>query len=223
MLNPVGASFTLTQSPTLLCTMIVESLSFQVLYEPFDRAEFEFSRLREVHASTGEKRLLGENLAGKPYQVVYGCSDQQAVPLRPLTETAFDQVKKRFKIRRYTITGALSELVDVTALQTVAANHLELLAEFQGYQARVSGDISYVDLVAYQSWQFNLAGGGPNLTQTGITMAGTALDVTETNMLISAMSAETTLSIPTSDPSVREFYKTYSLTIENRVIEALRA
>ncbi len=223
MLNPVGSSFALTQSSTVLCTMIVEALNFQVLYEPFDRPEFDYTRLREVKVSaTGEKRMLGENLTGKPYQIVYGCSDQQAVPLIPNTETVFDQVKKRFKIRRYTITGAVNFSEEIDDLQIVATDHLKLLAEFQGYQARVSGDIGYNDLYAYRVWNFDLSG-GPNLTQTGITMAGTALDVTETNMLITSMSAETTLSIPTSDPSVQEFYKTFSLTIENRIIEALRA
>src|ERR1035437_3434638 len=165
--------------------MIVETQSFQVVYEPFDRPEKDFARLREVKVSTtGEKRLLGENLAGKPYQVVYGCSDQQAVKLIPLTEAAFDLVKKRFKIRRYTITGAVNFSEEVNDLLAVATDHLKLLAEFQGYQARVSGDIGYADLVAYQSWQFNASGGGPNLTETGITMAGTALDVSETHMLI---------------------------------------
>ena len=213
MLNPVGSSITIGSS-----TLIVEALTCQTLYEPFDRMEFDFARLREVKVkNTGEKRLVGENLTGKPFQIVYGCSDQQAVQLIPLTETAFDLVKKRFKIKRFNITGAFNEASSVNSLFTLAATHQNFLAEFQGYQARSTGDIGYADLVALQAYTFSY------LTSTGVTMSGTALDASESNMLITSMSAETVLSIPTATPGVHEFYKTYNITIENRTIQALRA
>lgn len=212
-LNPIGSSITISSS-----TLIVEALTCQTLYEPFDRLEFNFAKLRDVKVTTtGEKRLIGENLTGKPFQIVYGCSDQTAVQLIPLTEAAFDQVKRRFKIKRFNITGAFSSASAVNSLFTLASTHQNFLAEFQGYQARAGGDIGYSDLVALQSQTFNY------LTTTGVSMSGTALDTSETNMLITQMSAETVLSIPTSTPGVNEFYKTFNITIENRTIQALRA
>lgn len=211
-LNPAGTTLVIGGT-----TLIVESLSLTITYEPFDRVEFDNTRLREVRTACGEKRLLGENMAGKPYQIVYGCSDQQAVPLVPNSETTFDLVKKRFKIRRFNITGAINTSASVNSLLTLASTHQNYLAEFAGYQARSTGDISYTDLYALRSLSFSY------LTTTGVSMTGTALDATETNMLITSVSAETVLSIPTSNPSVQEFYKTYNITVENRIIQALRA
>ena len=215
-LNPIGSSITITDGVSATATLIVEAITYQTVFEPFDRVEYDNQRLAGVPTACGEKRLLGANLAGKPYQIVYGCSDQQAVPLIPNSEAIFDQVKKKFKIKRYTITGAFCESQEVNDLYDIASDHQNLLAQFQGYQARSTGDISYTDLYALRSLTFSY------LTATGITMSGTALDATETNMLITNMSAEIVLSIPTATPGVNEFYKTFNITIENRVIEALR-
>lgn len=216
-LNPLGSSITITDGVSVTATLIVEAISYQTVFEPFDRVEFDNQRLAGVKTSCGEKRLTGENLAGKPYQIVYGCSDQQAVPLIPNSEAIFDQIKRKFKIKRYTITGAFCESADVNALYAIAVGHQNRLAEFQGYQARSAGDISYTDLYALRSYTFSY------LTSTGITMSGTAMDAVETNMLITNMSADIVLSIPTVSPGVNEFYKTFNITVEHRTIEALRA
>ena len=214
-LNPIGSSITVSDGVSATATLMVEAITYQTLFEPFDRMEYDNTRLREVRTSKGEKRLIGENLAGKPYQVVYGCSDQTAVPLWPNSDTTFDQVKRRFKIKRYNITGAISETADVDSLYGIASDHQNRLAQLQRHLSRATGDTSYADLFALQSETFSY------LTDTNITMAGTALDATETDMLITSMSAEIVLSIPTSTPGVHEFYKTFSITIENRTIEAL--
>lgn len=214
-LNPAGATLLLTISPCSLdSTLIVESLSYAPSFEEFDRMEYDNERLRTAKTLCGQRRLITENLAGTPIQIVTSCGDATPVPLGPNSDSNFNNVKKRWDIKRYIITGATSEAEEVNTLYTIAADHQSRLARFKHYLARSGqGDTPYETLIALQSETFSY------LTSTGLTMYGTSMEDVETNMLITSLSIENTLAIPTS--TTPEFFKTFQLTVERRVLSNL--
>jgi hypothetical protein len=216
-LNPAGSTLLLTiPACSLSATLIVESLSYAPSFEEFDRMEFDNERLRSARNLCGQKRQIIENLAGTPIQIVTSCGDTTQVPLGPNSDTNFNNIKKRFDVLRFEIQGATSEAEDVNTLYTVARDHQARLARFKHYLARSSGgDTPYETLIALQSETFSY------LTSTGMTIAGTSLENSESNMLITSLNIENTLSIPTGTPGVHEFYKTFKVTIEQRVISNL--
>lgn len=197
--------------------MIVQGATYSPLFEPFDRPEYDNNRLREAKNTCGAGRLVGRTATDTPYLMTFDCGDPQTVPLWPNNSTTTASAKQKFKIKRYNFTGALSAEVDVDALYALAESHQVLLARFEFYKAKVNSDIDYTTLFALRSETFSY------LTATGITIAGTSIDATETDMLITSFTAEVLLSIPTSTPGVSELWKSFSLQIEHRDIFSLGA
>lgn len=212
-MQPEGATLIISTGLSS-STVIVGDISYTNVYQPFDRMEFDNTRLREARAATGERRIIIELLGGKPAQILTSCADDTAVPLIPNSTTTFNLVAQRFNINRYSITGAISTAANVNLLYSLASSHQKLLAKFDAYLKRSTGDISYADLVTLQSETFNY------LTTTGISASGTCLESTVNNILITSINVDNSFSIPMFNGG-NEFYKNYSITFESRTLSSL--
>lgn len=204
---PEGALLTIAAN-----TVVVKSLTYATGYIPFERMEFDNTKLRDAKTANGERRVIIELLGGKSAQIVTSCASTTAVPLVPNTETVFNLVNKRFNFVRFSVTGDISEATAVNSLFTTAQAHQALLARFDAHIKRASGDISYEDLIAMQAETFSY------LTTTSVTITGTAVDIAGSNVLITSMEVNNEASIP-----VDGFFKTYNLTLEIRTISNLSA
>lgn len=214
---PAGSMLTIS---TTVCgpvaSLVVDTLTYAPTFEPLDRKEFDNTKQATARTSCGATRLTGENLFKKPFQVVSDCSDLTAVPLWPNDDTTFDNVKRKFKIKEYSVIGAISADADVEELYALASNHQDQLAKFQRYLARVAEDPPYTALIALQSETFDY------LTTTGVTISGSAMSTSEDNVLITRMSADNALVIAlNSSGSSYEYYKTYKFTFQTRQLVAL--
>lgn len=197
-------------------TMVVTDVSYVTTFTPFDRLEYDNNKLRDARSAKGERRIIIEMLGGRPAQIITDCASTTPVPLIPDPNSVFDQVARRFNIVRYTINGAVSEASAVNYLYSIAQNHQALLAKFEKYLKRSSGDTSYEDLYALRSETFSY------LTTTGVSALGTCIESTVNNILITNISVDNAFAIPNSLGG-EDFYKTYQLTFETRTISALGA
>lgn len=198
-------------------TLVVEDISYTVTYEKLDRNEFDNSKQASARNGCGQPRMTGTNLTGKPYQIVIqGCNDDESVQLGPNSDSDYANIKKKFRIKHYQVTGALSENVDVELLRVLAVNHQDRLAKFEYYQDRVNGDAPYATLQALQAESFSY------LTATGTEILGTAIDTVESDVLITAMSANIGLAIATDDTGDSyEYYKSFTISFEIRTLADL--
>ena len=212
---PEGATL-LVSSGLSSVSVIVTDVSHSATYQPFDRTEYDNTRLREARAATGERRIIIEMLGGKPAQILTDCVDSTAVPLIPNSDATFNLLAQRFNINRYTIQGAVSNSSDVNLLYTISEGHQELLAQFDAHIKRATGDTPYSALITLQSENFSY------LTTTGVTASGTALEDTISNILITSITVNNSHSIPNSLGG-NTFYKNYSITFETRSISSLGA
>lgn len=215
MAQPDGSTLLVTDGLSSI-SVLVADVSYAALYTPFDRMEYDNNKLRDARAATGERRIIIEMLGGKPAQILTTCVSDTPVPLIPDSDTIFNLVARRFNIVRYTISGAISDADDVNYLYSLSASHQALLAKFDRYVKRSTGDTSYEDLVTLQSETFSY------LTTTGVTAAGTCLESTVSNILITSVSVNNAFSIPNSIGG-NDFYKTYNISFEIRSISSLNA
>ena len=201
-----------------MCEVIVDSLNYTPTFEQLLRSEFDNGKQKAAPNICGQVPILGSNLFGRPYQVDSDCAELNARPLGPNSDTNFNRIAKKFKIKRVNVQGAVSESADIAALYLIAENHQVKLAKFQKYVARLADNLPYDSLIALQSESFSY------LTTTGVTVVGTAIDTTDTNILITNFTVDNQFSIPTNAAGTnREFYKSYSLTYEMRVLANLDA
>ena len=212
---PEGSTLIVTNGLSS-ATVIVGDISYTTLYQPFDRIEFDNNKLRDARAATGERRIIIEMLGGKPAQILTTCVSDTAVPLVPNSNTVFNNMAQRFDIIRWTVTGAISDADDVNYLYSIAEAHQALLAQFDAHIKQGSSDTSYEILITLQSENFSY------LTTTGITAAGSCLESTVSNVLLTNIVVNNSFSIPNALSS-NTFYKTYNLTFETREIVDLSA
>jgi hypothetical protein len=218
-IRPEGSTLIFTHAgSSLTATTIVDSLVASYVFEPFDRMEYDNDKLKSARTAGGVSPQFFSLLGGTPAQIETDCTTDFPRPLVPNSTSTFNSVKQRFNIKRYQITGAITEASQINTLFLIAKNHRNLLAKFQNYQARSQSDSPYEDLILLQSETFSY------LTSTGLTISGTALEFSESNMLITdfSMSTESAVSNNSSDSS-RTYYKSFSITIENRTITSLGA
>lgn len=209
-----GATLVVTSGLSGTASLIVSDLSYSSTFEPFDRLEFDNDKLRDARTATGERRIIIELLGGKAAQITTTCIDNTAVPLVPNSDSVFNLVARKFQILRITVTGAISNAADVNTLYTMNDAHQELLAQFQAHQKRAGGDTAYSDLITLQSDSLSY------LTTTGVSAAGSSLESTISDVLITNIVVNNAFSIPNSLGG-NTFYKTFTLTLEKRSIESL--
>lgn len=210
-------------SPTLTFTLSASSISSEVVIgdvsytfvtEPFERLEYDHNTQLSALNDLGVAAVTTNLLGGRRVQIDVGCGTVIPRPLTPNTSD-FDNIYKRFEIKRFNISCLTSSNAAVNAIYTVAVDHQKRLAKFQAHQQKVRGNpsIEFLEQAKLQDFAF--------LTTTGLTISGDAIDTTENDMLIVAFSPVVELSIPNG--SGNDFYKSFSMTLENRVIKALGA
>lgn len=200
-------------------TLFVADVKYTFVTEYFDRVEFQHERLRNAPNLSGQHAIRTTLLGNTPAQIVIGSlSFQDVVPLNPdvtVTSSNYGNIKKKFNIKRYEITGMASAVSQVDAVYSLAQNHLQQLAKFQAYLDKAgSMETEYLELKALQSETFSY------LTTTGTSLSGDAIESTQTNMLITRFEPSVDYAVVTDSVGTVFVLKSYSLTIENRVITA---
>jgi len=214
-LLPPGSTFTLTFSGSSN-TFYIDDVTFQYVTDPWERPEFSNEKLRNAKESNGAMPIIVETFGRLPIQLAITCTSSRARPLGPDTLSQLDSIKRKWSIRRYTFRSALCTSTAVDWLSDIATTHKRYLAALQAHIAKANSDISYTDLVSLQTDTIV-----STLQSTGLTLTGAFLNgLTESNMLISDFQAIPSFEIPNAT-SGSDIYKTFSLTIENRVDSAL--
>jgi hypothetical protein len=193
MRKPGPAPITLTLSPSgLYGSLYAEDVQVTYLTEDFNRVEWLHSKLQTAMDETNfAKPIIVTTAVNAPLQVgISPCGFDSAVPLGPESFDNLQHVLSRFNITRYTITGAPSSPTIMQELLPIANEHARRLDYFKAYLARVQDNISYQDLIAFQSEAFSY------LTSTGLAAAG--LDINESNCLITSLTEGTIHYIPST-------------------------
>lgn len=151
--------------PTLSTTVIADSVSYSFESEFFDRVEFSNERLRNAKNTDGSKPVFYDMFGGKVLQLSTSCGSANTV--RPVTpdDANIDNIKKRWDIKRYKLSG-ISLDADINLIYQTGQAHKILLDRFLAHQAQAQMDISYTALVAMQSETFSY------LTTTSFAMYG---------------------------------------------------
>ena len=202
MIKPSGSTITFGST-----TLFVDDAQFEFTSEFFDRNEFEHEKLRTAKETNGTIPIFLPLFGGRIVQIITTCTHEpMARPVTP-NDTAVDQIKQRFDIRRYTLKGLPSLSSNVSTVETTAMAHKVLLDRFQAHIAEVALDISYELLISLQSETFSY------LTGTGYTITGNSLLGSESNMIIRSFSTSCEYEIPGGAT-----YRSWNAVVDNLVI-----
>lgn len=209
---PVGSSVVINGN-----TLFVSDVKVSFITEFFDRLEFQHARLNSAPNSVGQHALKTTLLGDTRAQIVIGAlSFTPVVPQNPdvlVSGSNFGNVKKKFNILRYELSGAPSDSGSVSNVLTTAKNHIQQLAVFQAYLDKASNmDTEYNELIALQSETFSY------LTNTGISMSGNSLNGTVDNILITSFSPDVVYEYPTDLVGGYQLFQTWTATIDVRTI-----
>lgn len=258
----------------------VREVKYTFDVEFFERVEFSNEKLRAAKNVDGSKSIFIDLFGGKVVQFASTCNTYNTVrPIGP-DDANVDDIKKRWDIRKYSLSGDVNNTGSVQTLQAYHQVHKTYLTRFQAHIQQSGMDLSYTALVALQAETFSyltstglsiygnpitpigtltatansgtsallttvasefvagqtvLIGGSEtkiiasigvntiNLTTTlaGTFLAGTVVQLVETNMLVAEFtpSVDREYNTPTG-PIVR---KVWEATIENRVLKTARA
>ncbi len=163
--------------------LYLRSAESEFLIEPFDRLEFSNQRLREAPTASGAKPLIVTSFGGKPIQLASTCTGDSPRPLNP-DDNNINSIKQQFNIDRYTLSGVQSLSSDTSGVNTIYKDHAQRINHFNFHQEKLSMDLSYPALINLQSQSFWW------LTNTGVTITGTALGGSLTNCLIISFNPE---------------------------------
>jgi hypothetical protein len=135
----------------------------------------------------GSKPVFIQLYGGQVGQFVTTCNP--AGTSRPLTpdDDNIDDVKRRFDIRRYQISGDVNQTGIVQALATTHQIHKKLLVRFQAHIAQTQMSLSYATLIAMQGETFSY------LDTTTFSMYGNGITPTGT-LSAAALAAATTVT-----------------------------
>lgn len=170
MPNPSGTPITLSNtSPAWRITMAGDRVSYGVDLEPFDRSEFSHERLRQAKNTDGSSPVFIQLFGGKVAQLMSTCGSANTV--RPVTpdDTVITSIKRRWNIKRYTLTGQANLDSLSHHLLPLAQSHRIALGRFQAHLAEVSSDVSYSRLLTLQTETFSY------LTTTTLSMYGPSI------------------------------------------------
>lgn len=156
-----------------------DDISFEFLYEDFNREEFSPQRLlRAKDETTFAEPIIVKNAVNAPVQIgMEPCGFNNPVYLGP-EDDYLDSILRRWNISQFTLTGAPSSPSAIDSLRTIAIDHKKRLDKFQAYQDSLSRDVSYQYLIALQSETFAYLQGGLTLTMS-------AINISASNCLIS--------------------------------------
>lgn len=196
-------------------SLYADEVIYSFVTEPFDRLEFSNDKLKAAPTTSGALPTVVYSFANTPLQLAASCAGDVPRPLNP-DDDNINSIKWRFDIQRYTIKGAASAAAEVDKLYTQAATHIKFLAKFQAHLVSAQLNVSYTKLVALQGDSFTY------LTTTGVSLAGDSIGGTATNMLITECVPDVAYEVTTSGGG-KLLLKKFSLTIENRIINALAA
>lgn len=196
-------------------SLYADDVLYTFVTEPFDRPEFSNEKLKAAPTTSGALPTIVYSFANTPLQLAASCAGDVPRPLNP-DDSNIDSIKWRFDIQRYTIKGAPSAAAEVDKLFTQAAIGIKLLAKFQAHLATANMPVSYTKLVSLQGDSFTY------LTSTGVSLSGDSIGGTASNMLITECIPDVAYEVTTSGGG-KLLLKSFSLVIENRIINALSA
>lgn len=176
--NPTGTPLVFTDTASTSVTVYASDITRAKIIEPFTRNEFSNDRLRAVKNDLGGLPMIVTTIANTPIQISITCAGDSPRPLTPDSISNLNAINQQFITYRYTIRG-ISQ--DISVLETIANQalvHAQYLQKFQYHQTKVQSDISYNNLVALQSENFDY------LQTTNVFLGGPALGGTLTNILI---------------------------------------
>ena len=155
--------------PTLGIDLRVDSVVYTPDVELFDRPEFSAERQRQVKEVSGAKPQFIDLYGGLILQATSTCTTSTTRPIGT-DDANIDNIKKRWDIRRYRITGSTSLDEYVNILSYTALTHKGLMAKYQTHLAEAASmDISITELLNLQGDSFSY------LTSTGLAMYGDAI------------------------------------------------
>lgn len=214
---PIGSTLTIGGT-----TLFVSEVKKSFVNEYFDRIEFQYARLRTSPNAAGQRPILTTLLGNTPAQIVIGSiSFQDVVPLGPdVTAVAdtgytsnFGNIKKRFDIVRYEISGSPTDAASIATVFTLAESHIKLLARFQSYLDKsASMETSYKELKALQLETFSY------LTGTGVSLIGNSVSGTVSNVLITGFQPDVVYEVPTDNSGGFQMLQGFTLTVDQRTI-----
>lgn len=213
-INPTGSFVTLASS-----VLFISDIRVSFVTEFFDRLEFQHARLNSAPNSVGQHALKTRLLGDTPAQIVIGTlSFQDVVPLNPdvtVTSSNYDNIKRKFNIVRYEITGAPTASSSVSSVFTKAKDHIQQLAKFQSYIDKSSSmDTEYLELIALQAETFSY------LTTTGISLSGNAVNSTVNNVLITKFEPDVAYEVIVDSIGNYQVLQSFTLVVEQRTISS---
>lgn len=201
-------------------SLAVSSIKYRSTREAFKRLEFSHRRQREAPNPDGSLPMISQLIGNRPVLYFTGCNDANE-KTRDLTpdDSDYDNIYKRFDIRRYEIIGATSLSTQIDALFAIATNHSVRISIFNAFLTSANADVSIDFLTDMQAEDLAY------LTTTGITMKGSAVQGALNDMLITEFIPDIAYEIPGTDlDSLDEqidfstVLKTWSMVIESRLL-----
>jgi len=215
-ITPIGSYLTIDGVNTLF----ISDLKVSFATEFFDRMEFQHERLRSAPNSVGQHAIRTTLLGNTPAQIVIGSlSFQDIVPLNPdvlVTGTNYGNIKKKFNIVRYEISGSPSDPGAVQNVFNIAQTHIQYLSTFQAYlDQSASMETEYAYL---KQLQLLTLSDPPfvNLTNSGVDMVGNAVSGTVSDILITNFSPSPAYEIPTDTLGGYDLIQSFTMTVEQR-------
>lgn len=221
MITPSGSLITLSgtfNSVPLTANAAVSSIKYSQTRVPFTRTEFMHAKLLDAPNVDGSKPVINQLIGNRPLQYFTNCNANETARLLTPDDSDLDNIYKRFDTTKFEIVGDISLSSQIDIIYEMAQYHQVLLAKFDAHLEEARGNVSYqyltgtlqLDALSY-------------LTTTGLTMTGFSLGQYSpvTNLLITNFVPDVTHEYKDKSGTQR-LYKTWSMTIENRVIQAAK-
>ncbi len=168
-IKPEGSLITFGGAIIADTVLAVEDVAYSTEVQFFERVEFSHERLKQAPEISGAQPVFIQLAGGRPAQLMDSCVEATARSLDP-DDDVYDDIYRRFDIKRWTITGTAAGFWTFDLLITsVAIPHKVLLNRFEAHLAKGKANISIDMLIAMQSVDFSY------LTSTGFEMEGACL------------------------------------------------
>jgi hypothetical protein len=159
--------------------LYVNTCGLTEVFQNFDRLEYSYKRLRDAPTDSGALPLIVTAFGNQPIQLLTTCTGDVPRPLTPdNVNNNIDNIKKRWNILRYTITGGCNTFTDVENLRAQLEEDLTTLNGFDLYLAELNMDVSVTYLEALQALTFS------NIITTNLSLTSNLFDGTISNLLL---------------------------------------
>lgn len=203
MILPSGSVLVFASSATLFVDEIIYTPTFQL----YNNWAYSNQRLREAKETNGAIAQYFILNGGAPAQAMSQCT---SVTPRPLGPDNPSLINRKFVTDRYTFKGSTSLGSQVQIVTIYAQQHRALLETFQAVEAAQSTDLSYTNVVAYQTLITNAALALTNSGGNQISAAGNALS------LVNGIITEFQFQVDYEVVSPAQVLYSWSLTFESR-------